>query len=275
MDTTQTPRRLSDNPPDSGVGVLDGGLVRSVDRAISLLLGLGDSEAEVGVTEIARRLGFHKSTASRLLATLERRGFVEQDSDSGKYRLGLAMVLLGGHAERMLDLRSVALPELEKLARSVKETTTLGALEGDSLVTIAWSDGNGTSHRRTSASLPLHATAPGKVLLSYQPEREVIRLAKNGFTPYTSHTIVRLDRFLDELARVRRRGFATAFGENEPGVNAVAVPVYDHHAGVVAALEVRASGNRIQPSQVPALIEMVRDAAAAITERIGGIAATA
>jgi len=281
VDTTSTSLRLSE-PPDAPSRISDGDLVRSdgdlvrsVDRAVSLLLGLGESEAEVGVTELARRLGFHKSTASRLLATLERRGLVEQDSDSGKYRLGLAMVLLGGHAERMLDLRSVALPELESLARSVRETTTLGALEGDSLVTIAWSDRTGMSHRRTSASLPLHATAPGKVLLSNQPEREVVRLSENGFTPYTAHTIVRLDQFLDELARVRRRGFATAFGENEPGVNAVAVPVFDHHSSVVAALEVRASGNRIQPSQVPTLIERAREAAATITGRIGGVAASA
>ena len=108
------------------------------------------------------------------------------------------------------------------------------------------------------------------MLLSTRPEREIIRLSKIGFTPYTPHTIVRLDLLLAELARVRTRGFATAFGENEPTVNAVAVPVFDQRASVVAALEVRASGHRIPPSRVPALVETVRVAAARISERLGG-----
>jgi len=120
--------------------MLDGNAVRSVDRAASLLIALGETQGEAGVTELARRLGLHKSTASRLLATLQKRGLVEQDDDSGKYRLGLAVVRLGGHAEKSLDLRSIALPELESLARSVHETTTLEVLEGDSVLTIAYSD---------------------------------------------------------------------------------------------------------------------------------------
>ena len=120
--------------------MLDGNAVLSVDRAASLLIALGESEGEAGVTELARRLGLHKSTASRLLATLQKRGLVQQDDDSGKYRLVLAVVRLGGHAEKTLDLRAIALPELESVARSVRETTTLGVLEGDSVITIAWSD---------------------------------------------------------------------------------------------------------------------------------------
>lgn len=253
----------------------DGNSVRSVDRAVSLLLALGEVDSDIGVTEISRSLGLHKSTASRLLTTLAKRGLVDQDLQSGRYRLGVAMILLGGHAEKMLDLQTIAWPEIRGLARLVKATTTLGSLEGDSVLTIAWADGSGMAHRRTAKNLPLHATAPGKVLLSHRPEREVIRLSKVGFTPYTAHTIVRLDLLLEELARVRRRGFATAFGENEPDVNAVAVPIFDYRSSVVAALEVRASGNLIQPSRVPELIEAIRNAAAAITARIGGVVATA
>ena len=253
--------------------VREGNEVRSVDRAASLLIALGEADGEVGVTELARRLGLHKSTASRLLATLLKWGLVQRGEDSSKYLLGLAVVRLGGHAEKTLDLRSIAMPELEALARSVKETTTLGVLDGNSVVTIAWSDASGMGHERTVGNLPLHATATGKVLLSNRPEREVIRLSKIGFT-HTSHTIVRVDLLLEELARVRKRGFATAFGEHEPTVNAVAVPVFDQRSSVVAALEVRASGNRIQPSRIPELVERIRDVAAVITERIGGVVAS-
>ena len=111
---------------------LDGNAVRSVDRAAALLLALGESQGEAGVTELARRLGLHKSTASRLLATLQKRGLVEQDDETGKYRLGLVVIRLAERAERTLDLRGIAMPELERLARLTHETTGLGVLDGDS-----------------------------------------------------------------------------------------------------------------------------------------------
>jgi DNA-binding IclR family transcriptional regulator len=256
-----------------GDRMLDGNAVRSVDRAASLLIALGETQGEAGVTELARRLGLHKSTASRLLATLEKRGLVEQDDDSGKYRLGLAVVRLGGHAERNLDLRGIGMPELQKAARTVRETVTLDTLDSDSAVAVGYADASGMGHDRRGRTMPLHATASGKVLLSDQPEREVIRLSKVGFTPYTRNTIVRVDLLLEELARVRKRGFATAFGEHEPTVNAVAVPVFDQRGSVVAALEIRASANRLPPSRVAELVAKAREAAAVITDRIGGATA--
>jgi DNA-binding IclR family transcriptional regulator len=244
--------------------------VRSVDRAASLLIAIGDTHGEAGVTELARRLGLHKSTASRLLSTLEKRGLVER-SDSGRYRLGLALVRLGGHAEACRDLRGVATAPLEALTRTLHEAASLEVLEGDAAVTIAYSDPSGASRERYGRSSALHATAPGKVLLASQPEREVIRLARLRFTPYTSHTIVRVDQLLEELARVRTRGFATAFGEQAPSVNAVAVPVFDQRSAIVAALEIRGPSNRIPPSRVLELVERAREAASLITDRIGGV----
>ena len=139
---------------------------------------------------------------------------------------------------------------------------------------MAWSDAAGRGRGRTGRNLPLHATAPGKVLLANRPERELIRLSRIGFAPYTPHTIIRVEPLLEEIARVRSRGFATAFGEYQPHLNAVAVPVLDHRGSILAALEVKASGDRILPSRVPALIESIRDAAAAITCQIGGAVAS-
>src|SRR5512135_585367 len=108
---------------------VDGNAVRSVDRAAALLLALGESPGAAGVTELARRLGLHKSTASRLLATLQRRGLVEQDDESGKYRLGLVVIRLAERAERTLDLRGIAMGELDRLARATHETTGLGVID--------------------------------------------------------------------------------------------------------------------------------------------------
>ena len=147
--------------------VLDGNAVRSVDRAAALLLALGECQGEAGVTELARRLGLHKSTASRLLATLQKRGLVEQDDETGKYRLGLVVIRLAERAERTLDLRGIAVPELERLARLTHETTGLGILDGDTLLTVAQADGPNliAVGDWTGRSTPLHCVASGKVLL--------------------------------------------------------------------------------------------------------------
>jgi len=247
----------------------DGNAVRSVDRAAALLLALGDSAGEAGVTELARRLGLHKSTASRLLATLEKRGLVEQDEENGKYRLGLVVIRL---AERTLDLRSIAMPELDRLARATRETASLGVLDDDALLTVAQADGPNLVAMGdwTGRYVPLHCAASGKVLLASVPEREVMRLVRRGLDQCTDRTITRLEPLLEELARVRRRGFATAFGEFEPTMNAIATPVHDARGAVVAAVNVWGPSFRVAAARVPELVQHARETAAAISVRLGG-----
>ena len=251
---------------------LDGNAVRSVDRAAALLLALGESSGEAGVTELARRLGLHKSTASRLLATLEKRGLVEQDEESGKYRLGLIVIRLAERAEQTLDLRAIAMPELDRLARCTRETTGIGVMDGDSMVTVAQADGPNLVAMGdwTGRSAPLHSVAAGKVLLASMPEREILRLVRRGLAPCTDKTITQLEPLLEELARVRRRGFATAFGEFDPSLNAVAAPVHDARGHVIAALDVWGPGYRVTPRRVPELVQAAREAAAAVSVRLGG-----
>jgi DNA-binding IclR family transcriptional regulator len=251
---------------------LDGNAVRSVDRAAALLLALGESQGEAGVTELARRLGLHKSTASRLLATLEKRGLVEQDEESGKYRLGLVVIRLANRAERTLDLRSIAMPELDRLARATRETTGLGVLDGDQMLTVAQADGPNLVAMGdwTGRGVPLHSVACGKVLLASFPERETLRLVRRGLDRFTDRTITQLEPLLEELARVRRRGYATAFGEYDAGLNAIAAPVHDSRGQVIAAVDVWGPAFRVTPHRVAELAQQVREAAGAISVRLGG-----
>ena len=246
--------------------------VRSVDRAASLLLALGDCQGEAGVTELARRLGLHKSTASRLLATLQRRGLVDQDEETGKYRLGLVVIRLAERAERTLDLRSIALPELERLARSSHENAGLGVLDGDQVLFVAQADGPNLipSGDWTGRASTLHANASGKVLLSSLAEREVLRIVRRGLTRHTERTITELEPLLEELARARRRGYATAASELEAGLNAVAAPVRDARGQVIAAVEVWGPAARVSPVRIAELAAGARATASAITIRLGG-----
>jgi len=252
--------------------VLDGNAVRSVDRAAALLLALGESQGEAGVTELARRLGLHKSTASRLLATLERRGLVEQDGESGKYRLGLVVIRLAEQAERTLDLRGIAMPELERVARLTRETVSLAVLDGDESLTVAQADGPNLIAVAdwTGRSTPLHCVASGKVLLAALAEREVLRIVRRGLVRHTERTIVELEPLLEELARVRRRGYATALSEFEVGLNAVAAPVVDARGSVIAAVDIWGPAFRLTPRRLPELAALAREAAAAISARLSG-----
>ncbi len=254
---------------------LEGTAVRSVDRAAALLLALGDSHGEAGVTELARRLGLHKSTASRLLATLEKRGLVEQDDETGRYRLGLVVIRLAEKAERTLDLRVIAMPELDRLARATHETTGLGIADGDQFLTVAQADGPNlvAVGDWTGRGVPIHSVAAGKVLLAAMPEREILKLVRRGLDRFTDRTITQLEPLLEDLARIRRRGYATAFGEFEAGRNAVAAPVHDARGQVTAAVNIWGPAFRITPGRVPELVQQVRESAAAVSVRLGGTAA--
>ncbi len=251
---------------------LDGNAVRSVDRAASLLIALGDCHGEAGVTELARSLGLHKSTASRLLATLEKRGLVEQDEETGKYRLGLVVIRLAERAERTLDLRAIAMPELDRLARATHETTGLGVIDGDQLVTVAQADGPNlvAVGDWTGRGVPLHSVAAGKVILASLPEREVLRLVRRGLDRFTDRTITQLEPLLEELARVRRRGYAVAFGEYDPTLNAIAAPVHDARGAVIAAVDIWGPAFRVTAPRVPELAQQAREAAGAVSVRLGG-----
>jgi IclR family acetate operon transcriptional repressor len=271
----RVPQTTRPRAEEEGEMVLDSNAVRSVDRAAALLIALGDSQGAAGVTELARRLGLHKSTASRLLATLERRGLVEQDDETGKYRLGLLVIRLAERAERTLDLRSIALPELERLARATHETVGLGVLDADALLTVAQVDGPSliAVGDWTGRATPLHCGASGKVLLAALAEREVLRIVRSGLSRYTERTVTELEPMLEELARVRRRGYAASFGEYELGLNSVAAPVHDARGQVIAAVDIWGPAFRLTAKRAPELASAVCATAAAISLRLGGVAA--
>ncbi len=122
----------------------------------------------------------------------------------------------------------------------------------------------------TGRTTPLHCVASGKVLLAAMAERDILRLVRTGLAACTDRTITALEPLLEELARVRRRGFATAFSEWEPGQNAVAAPVHDARGRVVASVNVWGPAYRITPARVAELAAEVRATAGAISIRLGG-----
>jgi DNA-binding IclR family transcriptional regulator len=251
-----------------------GGSVQSVKRAATILRMFGQHSPELGVSEVGRRLHLHKSTASRLLATLESEGFVERVPDSEKYRLGLEFMRLAGQTPRFTDVRSVALPFLRELAERSGETVNLAVLDDDMVVNIEQVSGPylvaGTNWigRRT----PLHCVANGKILLACRSRPDIDRALAVPLTRFTARTVTGKTALRAELARARTLGYAVALGEIEEGLHAVAAPVRDAQGTAIAAVSVSGPSYRMLPEQMAVFARMTVEVAERISAVLGATA---
>jgi DNA-binding IclR family transcriptional regulator len=243
--------------------------VQSVDRALTILAILARL-GQVGVTEIAVELGVHKSTAFRLLSTLEAHDIVEQTEDRGKYRLGLGLVRLAGASTARLDVVQEARPVSRRLAAACGETVNVAVLsDGSALYVDQVAGGSGLqSHNWVGQRVPLHATSNGKVLLSGLDSDEVDRRLES-LPSYTEGTITSRGELHQELASVRQRGYAVAVDELEVGLTALAAPLRSAHGDVVASMSVSGPSLRLDPARVEQLIPVLVAAAEEVSGRLG------
>jgi DNA-binding IclR family transcriptional regulator len=237
--------------------------VQTVDRALQILESF-EGEAEVrGVSELAARLGVHRSTASRLVATLEARDFLERVPGSDVLRLGPRLGRLGLIASRHRDLVDAARQPMEEFASRTGETVTLAIRDGDEASTVAQLDARYvvTIKNWVGRRTPLHCTSDGKVLLAFGNGR----LPAGPLQRLSEHTIrskVELARQLDDI---RARGWASAVGELEDGLHGVAAPVLDDSGRCLAALGMSGPSYRLPPQALSALAEEC----ALVARRIG------
>lgn len=244
------------------------GKVQSVLAALDLLDCFA-YEDDLGVTDIARRLGVAKSTAHRLLATLCARGIAEQIPETGHYRLGLHLYELGQLAQDRVPLRQAALPLLEELRLATGLTVHLAIPDGADVVFlermqtlrgIPLLDGR---HRR----MPLHSTSGGKVLAAFDPAVARAREAA-GFTRMTSRTIGSIQEWRATLEVVRRRGYAVSDGDNELGLASIAAPVRDSTGRARASVSVAGPSEAVL-SSVDRTSRVVMLTASRLSRRLG------
>ena len=219
---------------------VEGGL-KSVASALDLLDCFMQDE-ELGVSEVARRLGVAKSTAHRLLTTLTSRGFIEQNHGNGRYRLGLHLFELGHLAASRLELRRRSQTLLEELREVSGWTVHLSVAQGSDILflerlpTLRGMQAMEEYRRRW----PLHVTSSGKAICAFDPEAAK-RRADAGFPVYTTHTINSPQKWAAELADVRRQGYATSREEVMYRLASVAAPVLDIHGVAIAAVSITGS----------------------------------
>ncbi len=247
----------------------DGAGVQSVDRALTILERLARS-GEAGVTEIASELGVHKSTAFRLVATLEAHRLVEQTEDRGKYRLGVGLLRLAGATTARLDLVQEARPVCRQLASDTGETVNIAVLSESSALYLDQVAGSSAlqPHNWVGQHIPLHATSNGKVLLSGLSRQECDAVLSK-MSAYTPTTITTKAKLRAELDQVRDQGYALAVDELEVGLTAVAAPIHNVHGDVVASMSVSGPTFRIGSDRVEEITKKVVEAAEEVSHRLG------
>lgn len=249
----------------------DENLVQSVDRAMAILDILEAAGQGLGVTEIGARVGLHKSTVYRLLATLARRGYVEQDPDTERYALGLRLIELGGAVLDRLELRDLARPFLKRLMETSQEVAHLVVLQGGEVVYIDKVECPGPirMYSQLGRRAPAHATAVGKAILAYLPPAEAEAIINRGLARRTPYTITDPDRLRAELALVRQRGYAFDNEENELGIRCVGGPIFNHRGKVVAAFSVSGLAVRMAQEKMEKLAALVRRTSQEISAKLG------
>ncbi|HSN22306.1 MAG TPA: IclR family transcriptional regulator [Usitatibacter sp.] len=245
----------------------------SVANAIRLTKAFSEQEYEMGISALAARLGLAKSTVHRLATTLVEYDMLEQNRETGKYRLGLAFFELGTLVRRKMDVTTEAQGEIHALADSSGETVQLAILDHLTVLYIRIRESRQAV--RLSSGLgsraPAHCTGVGKALLAFQAPEVVQQVIDNGLKQYTVNTITDPEKLRAELASIRARGYAIDDEEIEVGLRCVAAPIRDHSGRVVAAISVAAPVQRMSKKQVQATIPSVVAAAENISRRLGFI----
>lgn len=213
----------------------------TVERTMALLHVLETSPSDLGTNEIARRAGMNASSASRLLATLARDGWVSRSPDTGRFRLGPRLVELGNAALARVDVRDQCRPHLVQLAEGTGETATLSVPFGDGMVTVDFVQSPSSVRSVAQVGRPsiAHATATGKVYLAFTGP-----VPTGPLPAYTDRTITDGAILAAEVARIRHRGWAQSVGEREADLNAIAAAVLDSNGALVAVLGVQGPSSR-------------------------------
>ncbi len=246
-------------------------LVKAVDHALQLLCCYTEKE-EMGVTELSQKLGLHKNNVFRILATLEYRGYIEQNPKTECYRLGPKVFELSLIFKYQMGLIKHARPIMKRLRDKFNETVYLGVLRNIYAVYI---DNIETTHTvrvvsRVGSQIPAYATAIGKVQLANLPRDELESiLREEKLKPYTSNTITDREELLKHLEEVARQGYAIDNEEFQEDVRCVGAPIRDYTKYVVAGLSITAPSFRMTEERIPELVEAVKEAALDISKNLG------
>lgn len=246
---------------------------QSLERGLDVLEVVEAADGEVGVREIGRRLRLSPTIVQRLVTSLARRGYVEKNSDTQRYRLGYRSMVLGASSEHGSDYIVTARRELERLARDHRLNGFVSVLHGGRAVYLlaVQADGPVAIKVDPGSEMPLHSTAAGKVLLASVGDAEARKLLGGGrLAAITPHTMTDPAALVAILAKVRRQRYALVVEENIRGVLSVGAPIVDRHGRVLAALSVAFPKYLEAGLTLQSVTPLVTGAAERISHAVGG-----
>lgn len=264
------PRRSNSNL--RGRTAVGPGSSKSLQKALRILLHLGDNGPELSLTQISADLAINKSTAYRLLAAMQKFYLIERNPLNEKYRLGLKFHELGARSLHSRSLQSEARPFLVELARRSGESVSLAVPGAGGIICLDRIDSpNSIITVRTLIGelFPAHCTAAAKAILAWLPEREAYNvLFRNGMKLYTPLTIPSLRKLKIVLDLTRRRGYATDHEELEKGLSGIAAPVLYKGGRVIAALGMAGPTLRLVGPDLEKKVPLLLDFAARLSKHL-------
>ena len=246
--------------------------IHVIDRAAQILDCFGFDHPELSVSEIGAMTRLHRSTAHRILMALEYNDLIQQNSETGKYRLGIKLFKLGHQAVAQLNLREICRPFLTRIMNQTKETVHLAVLEDNQVLYLDKVEGPHALRMpsRVGRHIPTYCTSLGKAMLSCLNDEDVRNILRDKeMRPYTANTVKRLDHLLTELRVIRRRGYAVDNEEIEIGLRCVGAPIRDHTGAMVGAISTAAPSARLSAQQIPRVGKLVMTAAEEISLKLG------
>lgn len=240
-------------------------IIQSVSHALDVLEQFTGEPDELGVTELSKRLKLHKNNVFRLLATLEARGYIEQNKSTENYRLGIRCLRLGQRFVNQMGLLRQARPVMSQIAKASRETAFIAVLRNGTIVPLDAVEAEQPVRlvSRIGDSLPLHGTAVGKMHLAFADD-ELRNSLPDTLPKFTDRTIVDRNVLLQQLKKIAENGYAIDLGEHIEDVRSVAVPVRDYTRAVVGVLAVagpayRLTQERLDKEVVPLMLKSGRE----------------
>lgn len=237
-------------------------VIQSVSHALDVLEQFYLNVDEIGVTELSKRLKLHKNNVFRLLATLEARGYIEQNRATENYRLGLKCLQLGQTYVQQMGFLHQAKSTLEELVKTAKESSFVAIRKGTAIVPLDFLEAR-SAVRVVSflgTTLPLHCTAPGKIYLAFDSEEGLNQSIPEKLDRYTDRTIIDRRILLEQVKEISQSGYAMEQGEFMEEVISVAVPIHDYTRTLVGSLAItgpahRLTSEKIQKEVVPLILK--------------------
>jgi DNA-binding IclR family transcriptional regulator len=244
--------------------------VKSLYKALQVLECFSVEQPELGITEISQRLGLYKSNVSNIVMTFVKAGYLEQNPENSKYRLGFKILELGNIISSNISLRKLLQPLMQEIAESANEVVYLAVhYEGEVFyLDSAYPKNKLATRSMLGVKAPLHCTGIGKAMLAFLPEEAAEAVLNKPLKKYTENTITDREALVQELAEIRRKGYSVDRMEHEYGIKCVGIPILNKRGQVIAGMSVSGPSLRFDDEKIKQFAMLLKDAASRIADKL-------